>query len=146
MKLEAEAKDKFGNYFLRYENGIVSAHVKGLISDSLAIKFSQDMKRFIKQIPDAIWGYYSDQIECIGYTPNAEKSLVESHIYAAKAGCVVDAYRSGTALSVDQISKIRRRAEIHGNFSHRMFENETLAKAYIQEKLQDLYQSTADHK
>lgn len=143
MRLNAEAKDKYGSYRLSFEDGIVSAHVKGLIGDTLAIKFSTDLQGFINKMPDSPWGYYSDQVECVGYTPNAETTLVASHVNAGKAGCVVDAYLSGTALSVDQISKIRKRAGIHGDFSHRMFENESLAKAYIQNELQNLYNPVA---
>ena len=139
MKLEANCKDKYGSYTLIYKKSVVCAVIKGMISDYLSMSFTRDMLKIAEAIPETYWGYYADHLECLGYTPQSESNLLDSHNNSRRLGCVVDAYRSGSALAIEQISQIRKRAGIQNDFRDRLFENEDLAIEFINRTINKQY-------
>lgn len=139
MTLQADCKDKYGSYTLTYKTGVVCAVIKGMVSDYLSMTFTRDMLKIAETIPDANWGYYADHLGCLGYTPQSELNLINSHHNSRRLGCVVDAYRSGSALAIEQISQIRKRAGIQNDFRDRLFDNEEIAIEFINRTISELY-------
>lgn len=146
MKCNVYGSDKYGSYTLTFENGIISSIVKGVIGDSLTSKFIADLKIMAEHVPGSIWGYYSDQSECQGFTPHSESNLVESSKHSIASGCVEDAYLSGSAMAIDQIAKTRMKAGVPTDLQERLFDSEQDAKAFLQKALEKAYRATGESK
>lgn len=141
MRNKIEGKDKYGSFALHFDNSVLSATIKGLFGDALTLKFVTETRRMVDSIAVPYWGYYSNQIECMGGTPKAELLLADSYRHSKQSGCVIDAYLAGSPLAIDQVSRLRELAGIHSDVSHHLFDSENAAKAFIDNFLASFYKS-----
>lgn len=125
------AQDKYGRYTLAYHDRILTSEVIGAIGRGLTIKFNSDMMTMFSLIEDKPFGYLGDLSQCQAYTADAEKLLYISHHDAIKSGCVVDAYCVGTALSIEQLRRVRQNAGIETPLEDHIFPSLQDARAYI---------------
>lgn len=124
-------QDKYGQYILQYQDRILSSKVIGAIGVSLTMKFNRDIMALFSLVEDSHFGYFGDLSECQAYTADAEKLLSISHADAIRSGCVVDAYCVGTALSIEQLRRVRLEAGIETPLEQAIFPSPQKAAEFI---------------
>ena len=125
------AQNKYGSYTLSYCNQIIYSTIVGSISDSLATKFNHHFAALLDVIPEGNYGFLGDLSGCQAYTGEAEKRLPESLVRGVAAGCIVDAYCVGTALSIAQLKRVRSEGGIKTPLDEHIFETIQDAENFI---------------
>lgn len=135
---EYSASDRHGSYKLNYRDKILRSVVKGAIGGSLARKFNQDIAIIFTLITDSRWGYFGDLSQCEAYTDEALALLPVSHLGAITSGCCVDAYLMGTALTHEQLRRVRKIAGIESELEQQVFDSSKECEAFIYAALSDI--------
>ncbi|GAC15061.1 hypothetical protein [Aliiglaciecola lipolytica] len=143
MKTVYQGKDKFANYTLTYSDRILVAVVNGVIGVELATRYNKDVAEIVKSVPDKYFGYIGDLTNCQAYTAEAIDIIRLAHLCSEQAGCVVDAYCVGTALSIEQLRQMREKANNPASLNDRIFENQQQCISFINSVLNDIEQSHA---
>lgn len=124
-------QDKYGQYTLQYQDGILTSKIIGAIGHGLTAKFNHDIMEMFSLVKGTPFGYLGDLSECQAFTAEAEKLLYVSHKDAIKSGCVIDAYCVGTALSIEQLRRVRETAGIGTHLEKHLFSTQQDAREFI---------------
>jgi len=138
MMTEYSGRDRFASYTLSYSDKILTGVVTGPIGFQLATQYDRDLTKILQTIPDKYFGYVGDFSACQAYTDDATSVVHITHQKTEQAGCVVDAYCVGTALSTEQLRRIRSAAKNPASLDERVYENYQQCVSFVHSVLQQI--------
>ncbi|GAB2687244.1 hypothetical protein Q4574_17655 [Aliiglaciecola sp. 3_MG-2023] len=128
-------RDRYASYSLSYSNRILTGVVTGSIGIQLATQYDRDLTQILHSIADKYFAYVGDFSACQAYTDDATGVVHLTHQKTEKAGCVVDAYCMGTALSREQMRRIRSDAKNPASLDERIFDDYQQCVSFVQSVL-----------
>ncbi|MEP4890136.1 MAG: hypothetical protein ABJV04_08940 [Aliiglaciecola sp.] len=136
-------RDRYASYSLSYKDRILTGVVTGPIGVQLATQYDRDLSKILDSIPDKYFAYVGDFSACQAYTDDATGVVHLTHQKTEQAGCVVDAYCMGTALSREQIRRIREDANNPTSLDDRIFDDYQQCVSFVHSVLKQL-ESTSE--
>ena len=133
-----KGRNKFGQYQLTLEDDIIVAAFRGVLNDTLAQKYADDMATLAEDLKSAPWAYVCLAESFDATTQTSQQILIDVYRQCQIRNCKLSVYCMRSALGKAQILQMMQLAGIERDFDKVLFDDADTAKRFAREYLDTL--------